>query len=92
MRALAFLIAGLGFSVATHAACQCACVNGHVEAICSSAIEVRPICAPVVCPIVPPAVTPIAPPRVPPIGTSYCAPRQVYDPASGRYVWKELCQ
>ncbi|WP_285818833.1 hypothetical protein [Helicobacter bilis] len=41
------------FSV-LYAKCDCLCVNGNVEAICSNAYEVRPVCNPRVCPIVPP--------------------------------------
>ena len=45
--------------------CRCTCVNGEVKALCSSSIDVPPICAPRVCPIVTPSVKPVAPPRVP---------------------------
>jgi hypothetical protein len=54
--------ASLGIPPA-NAACQCVCMNGEVEAVCSSSIDVQPICPPRVCPIVPPAVRPIDPPR-----------------------------
>ncbi len=73
------------------ASCVCQCVNGEVEAICSSAIEVPPVCAPRVCPIVPPKVEPITPPTVPPVGTSRCQMVQVYDEEAREYVWKKVC-
>ena len=72
------------------AACQCLCVNGEVEAICSSSLDVQPVCAPRVCPIVPPSVRPIDPPRVPPVGASRCRSEQVWN--GEKYVWVEICQ
>lgn len=76
--------------VAGRADCQCLCVNGEVEAICSSSLDVQPICAPRVCPIVPPSVRPIDPPRVPPVGASRCRSEQVWN--GEQYVWVEICQ
>lgn len=73
-----------------YAGCQCLCVNGNVEAVCSSSIDVPPPCAPRVCPIVPPSVHPIDPPRVPPVGTSNCHSEQVWN--GEEYVWTEICR
>jgi hypothetical protein len=73
------------------ASCVCQCVNGEVEALCSSTIDVPPVCAPRVCPIVPPKVEPITPPTVPPVGTSRCQMVQVYDDETGQYVWRKVC-
>ncbi len=74
------------------AACQCACVDGQVQAICENALDMKPICAPKICQIVPPAVRPIQAPTIPPLGTSSCGPQQVFDPQAGRYVWQTLCR
>jgi hypothetical protein len=76
----------------SYAACQCRCVNGSVQALCSSTLDVQPICAPQVCPIVPPAVQPIATPQVPPLGTSSCNMQQVYNSQKGLYEWKNICR
>jgi hypothetical protein len=76
----------------TTSSCRCACVNGEVKALCSSSIEVPPICAPRVCPIVTPSIKPIAPPRVPPVGTSKCALKQVYNERTQKYEWRSVCQ
>jgi hypothetical protein len=92
IRVMGFAMIGLMGAGIASAECECACVNGTVQAICQSAIDLQPICAPTICPITPPAVTPIMAPQVPPIGTSQCAPRQVYDPATGQYVWQDLCE
>jgi len=73
------------------AACRCACVNGEVVALCSDSLEMPPICPPRICPIVPPAIEPIQPPRIPPLGTSQCRMKQVLNPSTGRYEWKEVC-
>ena len=86
--ALLFL-AGTG---ASQAACQCACVDGHVQAICENAIDLKPICAPQICQIVPPSVRPIQAPTMPPIGTRSCGPHQVFNPQTGRYEWQSLCR
>ena len=73
------------------AACRCACVNGEVVPLCSNSLDLPPICPPRICPIVPPAITPIQPLRIPPIGTSECRPKQVLNPWTNRYEWKEIC-
>ena|ERR1700691_1216397 len=73
------------------ATCICQCVNGHVEAICQSAIDLKPICSPTLCPLVPPLVKPIESPTLPPLGTRQCHNQQVWNPNLGRYEWVQLC-
>ncbi len=84
--------ASLFFATMVNANCVCRCVNGNMEALCSSSIDMRPICSPTICPIVPPSVTPIQTPTVPPVGTSSCAPEQVYDSNTGGYKWATICR
>ena len=79
-------------SHAAHAACSCRCVNGSPQALCSNALEIRPICAPQVCAIAPPSVAPIQRPTLPPVGTSTCTQKQVLNPFSNRYEWKTVCR
>jgi hypothetical protein len=93
------LIATLAIAVGTCAAilpamadCSCACVNGSVQAICSSSIDIEPICAPRVCPITPPSVAPIQMPTIPPIGTSHCHQVQVLNTWTHQYEWQQVCQ
>ncbi len=74
-----------------YADCVCSCVNGQNIPICSSSIDIRPICPPKICPIVPPSITPINPPNIPPIGTSQCSMHQVYNNYTNRYEWQQLC-
>jgi hypothetical protein len=86
------LVIGLAAGARAHADCQCVCMDGEVQAICSSAIAVAPVCAPRVCPVVPPSVQPIQLPRVPPVGATECTQRQVLDDDSGQYLWTEVCE
>jgi hypothetical protein len=89
---LTLAVAGLLISTQAGAACTCACVNGEMQPICQSSMDLPPICPTQLCPLVPPKIEPITPPRLPPLGTDHCSPHQVYDPESGQYVWKELCE
>jgi hypothetical protein len=65
---------------------------GSVQAICSSTLDIQPICSAQICPIVPPSITPIQPPSIPPIGTTTCAPVQVLNPRTNQYEWRSVCQ
>lgn len=71
--------------------CQCACVDGKVEAVCSSTIAIKPVCAPRVCDIVPPSIKPIDTPTIPPIGTDKCDLKQVLNEQTREYEWRRLC-
>lgn len=94
MKRILLLIAGIGVLLATgvvNADCRCVCMNGNVQAVCSSTLDVEPVCSPRVCPITPPSVEPIQRPRVPPVGTTNCVQRQVYNEYTRQYEWKEVC-
>ena len=78
-------------SFAVAARCECKCVNGNVQAICSSTLDMKPLCSPNVCPLVTPSVQPLQTPMVPPIGTSNCEKQQVYNAYTRKYEWKTLC-
>mgnify|MGYP007125695713 FL=1 len=67
-------------------------MNGDVQQICESTINLPPICAPQICPITPPSIAPIMPPTVPPIGTTDCEEKQVLNPYTGRYEWTRICR
>jgi hypothetical protein len=73
------------------ASCVCRCVDGEVQPLCSSSIDLPPICAPTVCNLVPPSIAPIQPTVMAPLGTSSCAQRQVLNPATRRYEWQSIC-
>jgi len=72
------------------AACKCMCVDGEMQPICTSVIDIPPPCLGI-CSIAPLSIPPITVPKIPPIGTSKCEMRQVKNPNSGSYEWKEVC-
>ncbi len=79
-------------SFGAQAACVCRCSNGQNQPFCSGALDLPPICAPMVCPIVPPSITPIQAPQLPPLGTTQCHPQQVLNPYTNRYEWQTVCR
>ena len=87
---LAILFAVL-LTVTSDAACVCRCVDGEMQPLCSSSIDLPPICPPAVCSIAPPSIAPIQPLGIPPLGTSGCTQRQVLDPNTHRYEWRSVC-
>lgn len=91
LRLLAVVGWGFLFIGEADAACQCVCMDGEVQAVCTSALDIEPICAPRICPIVPPAIEPIQKPRVPPIGTSKCVQKLIYNDQTKKYEWQEVC-
>ena len=82
----------LALAAQAHASCVCRCVEGEMRALCSSAIDVKPICPATACGLPPASIAPIRPERLPPPGTFQCERRQVLDPATGKYEWRRLCQ
>ena len=86
-----FVLVLLWVPSAAQANCACVCVDGEVQALCTSTLDIEPICPPRICSIVPPSIEPIQPPRVPPIGTSECSQRQVYNEFTKQYDWQEVC-
>lgn len=72
--------------------CVCRCINGKVQPICSSTMDLPPMCALEICPLSPPSIQPLAPPTLPPLGTSGCQNKQVLNPYSHQYEWKLICQ
>jgi hypothetical protein len=89
---LGALIAPIAIASIASAACVCRCVDGRMQALCGSALDVEPVCPPAICP--PPllSVQPIPHLVVPPVGTSACREAQIFDERSGRYVWRTVCR
>jgi len=79
------------FASLIFAECQCVCIEGEVQAVCSSSSDIEPICPPRICPITPPSVEPVQKPSVPPIGTKTCVQKQIYNEETRKYEWKEVC-
>ena len=70
--------------------CSCECINGQMTPVCESSIGIPPICTGL-CPLAPPGIAPLNTRGVTPIGTTRCSNEQVYNSASGRYEWREVC-
>lgn len=92
MKRLASLMFCLLVPTTASADCYCTCINGANVPICSSTLDIPPICPPRVCPIEPPSITPINPPTIPPIGTQNCRQEQVFNNNTGRYEWRQICR
>jgi hypothetical protein len=75
----------------TSGKCSCECVNGKVEALCSSSAYLPAICTGV-CPVVPPSVRPPDIYTVPLPGTSICRDEQVYNYDKQEYQWQKICR
>ena len=90
---VAAVIFSIGFfSSSVEAACVCRCVNGEVRAICSSTLDLPPICSPQLCPLVPPSLPPLEPLKLPPLGTTECRMVQVLNPRTNQYEWQRVCR
>jgi hypothetical protein len=92
MRLLLIALFAPFFTATSHAACVCRCVDGQVQPLCESSIDLPPICPATVCALPLPLAKPIEPPALPPLGTTKCSPRQVLDPDTGQYEWQSVCK
>lgn len=88
MRYLPLLL--LLWSFPASADCVCACVNGRVQTLCDSSLEISPICSPRICPVLTPSIRPIQSPRIPPVGASFCRQEMVWTGFS--YEWMRVCR
>jgi hypothetical protein len=67
MRVLVIVALALcAFSSQVQAGCTCQCVNGQMQPLCSSALDIAPPCMGPVAP----SIAPINPPTIPPLGTT----------------------
>jgi hypothetical protein len=78
-------------SAPAEASCTCQCVDGEMQPLCSSSIDIPPICPPRICPIAGPSIAPINPPTIPPLGTSSCRQARICDPY-GNCRWQQVCE
>jgi hypothetical protein len=78
-------------SARAEASCTCQCVDGEMQPLCSSSIDIPPICPPRICPIDGPSIAPINPPTIPPLGTSSCRQARICDPY-GNCRWQQVCE
>jgi hypothetical protein len=89
--AFALLLTVEFFTAESRAACACRCVDGAMQPLCDSSIDLPPICPLAGCAIPPASIKPIQPLAIPPLGTSQCSPHQVLNPNSGQYEWRSVC-
>lgn len=71
--------------------CTCECVNGRMQPLCDSSIDLPPICPPTLCPLAAPSLEPLNPPTLPPLGTSECHQARVCD-EFGNCRWQQVCE
>jgi hypothetical protein len=72
------------------ASCECRCVDGESQAVCTSSFEVPPICSSQSCPVSP-SMTPVGPIN-PSVGSGLCDTVQVFNRRTGHYDTKQLCR
>ena len=89
MRIMLAAAAILSFTGSASAACQCQCVNGTMEALCSSSFDPRPFCSGF-CPFSAPATSSQRTFDTPPFGASSCSLRQVWNGYA--YETRSVCQ
>lgn len=94
MRVQVFLILvfALAVPVQAQASCECRCVGGSMQSLCSSSIDIPRICPATTCELPPLSLAPIQAPPLPPLGTSQCSQRQVLNPETRQYEWRNICR
>lgn len=91
MRIFLAFIFTLAMTALAEASCECRCVDGEMQALCSSSIDLPPLCPAAVCAIPAPLIAPVAPLRIPPPGATQCSQRQVLNPHTHQYEWRSIC-
>ena len=91
MRILVIVALALcAFSSQVQAGCTCQCVNGQMQPLCSSALDIAPPCMGICGPVAP-SIAPINPPTIPPLGTTSCRQAQTCD-QFGNCRWQQVCR
>jgi hypothetical protein len=70
--------------------CICLCVDGDLQPVCDSPLDLQPICGYEMCGNPPPALKPLEPIQLPPLGTSKCGLKQVK--IGGVWQWVSICE
>ena len=73
------------------AACLCQCVDGEMQPLCESTIDLKPICPRAVCFPPPPSLAPLNPATLPPLGATACRQAQLCD-SYGNCRWQQVCR
>ena len=91
MRSLLAAVFALLLTAEAQASCVCRCVDGEMQPLCDSSLDLPPICPLTICALVPPSVEPMQPLGILPPGTSQCSQHQVLNPATRQYEWRSVC-
>ncbi len=91
MRLLLTVVFAVWLTAECGAACVCRCVDGEIQPLCDSSIDLPPICPITVCAMAPSSIKPIHPLGNLPIGTSQCSQRQILNPITRQYEWRSVC-
>jgi hypothetical protein len=86
---IVLFLALVSFCTAAQAACVCRCIDGVMQPLCSSALDIQPMCMGICGPTMP-SIAPIMPPTLPPLGTSDCRLAQVCN-MFGNCRWRQVC-
>ena len=78
------------FSSQAQAGCTCQCVDGKMQPLCSSTLDIAPPCMGICGPVAP-SIAPINPPRISPLGTTSCRQAQICD-QFGNCRWQQVCR
>jgi hypothetical protein len=90
-RFLSVLLFGVVLATEAQTSCVCRCVDGQMQPLCSSSIDLPPICPMTACSMAPLSIAPIQPLQLPPLGTSQCSQQQLMNPATRQYEWRSIC-
>jgi hypothetical protein len=91
MRTLTAALLLLCIPTLASAECLCACVNGTMQPLCQSTLDLPPLCPATICPLATPSIAPISPLTLPPLGTSECRQARVCD-TFGNCQWQQVCR
>jgi hypothetical protein len=72
------------------AGCTCQCVDGRMQPLCSSTLDIAPPCMGI-CPLTMPGIAPLDDLSLPPLGTTSCRQAQVCD-QFGNCRWQRVCR
>jgi hypothetical protein len=86
----AFTLPLLG-SATANASCTRQCIDGQMQPLSESSIDLPPLCPPTICPLIPQTIAPLNPLTFLPLGTSQCSEAQICD-RSGNCRCQQVCR
>ncbi|MBV8393710.1 MAG: hypothetical protein JOY81_11065 [Alphaproteobacteria bacterium] len=91
LKALPFALVLSLVAVDAFADCSCRCVNGQSQPVCSSTLDIRPICSQQNCPVTP-SMEPVQPLDHSVGGTAMCDSIEVFNRRTGRWETRPVCR